>query len=93
MVKIVFCKGCGAKLGDCKNGLGEVVCVMCAGIEPESGVPVTMELPETIHCSDCDSTMTLNQDTGRYCEHWKDGIPPFFNAKRGTYYCGCRGWD
>lgn len=85
-MKVTVCKGCGSIM-NATNKDGKSICLTCIGIEPESGVPVEVELPETVRCDTCGKVRKVSDVLEDYV------TIPFFNAKDGTYYCGCRGFN
>lgn len=79
-MKVIVCKGCGARIQGVKSD-GSLACPICIGIEPESGIPVEVEMPDEVECIYCRHKRKTSQEL------------PFLDAKTKTYYCGCRGWD
>lgn len=58
------------------------VCPICDGTVFEG-----VELPDTLKCSYCKREKPITE----ILAYWRE--PPFFNAKDGTYYDGCYGWN
>lgn len=85
-MKTTVCKGCGSIL-NATDSRGTPSCIICHGLEPESGVPVEVEFPDTVKCSVCGKERKVSEIL------WDYVSVPFFNADDGTYYDGCRGWD
>lgn len=82
-MKITVCKGCKDAISDRakKNPrTGRFLCFTCIGLNPSSGVPEEVEMPEKTKC--------------RYCHKEVNSKPdlPFYNSGTNTFYCGCRGW-
>ena len=80
------CKGCGGSMMAIDKN-GKPVCTTCAGLSPDSSIPIEVEMPDTWKCSQCGKETT----TEALLRRWV--VIPFANATRGTYYDGCRGWD
>lgn len=84
-MKIVVCKRCGTAMG-AVDEKGNPCCTTCIG-EPNSGVPVEVDLPDVFECCYCHMSIS----TVELLKRWKS--IPFAEPLRGLYYCGCRGWD
>lgn len=79
-MKVTVCKGCGQKMM-AVDSKGNPSCITCFGLSPGNSIPMEMEIPNTVKCIYCKHEVPTSQDL------------PFLDAKHGTYYCGCRGWD
>ena len=77
---VTVCKGCGTKMM-ATDSEGKPACPICIGLNPESGIPLEVDMPDTVKCSYCKKEIPTKPSL------------PFLDSKRGTYYCGCRGWD
>ena len=88
MPTVLICKKCGSN-PVATNSKGEKVCISCIGITGDGQDLEEKEVsPVGAKCTDCGF-----KATEEYLEKWNSGIPPFFNEKRMTFYCGCRGWN
>lgn len=68
---------------------GKPACISCTGIRPDASIPEEIEISIVgAKCTDCGF-----KATEEYLEKWNSGIPPFYNAKSNSFYCGCRGWN
>lgn len=84
--KALVCKGCGNQL-QATDPEGNPACPICSGLDPDSGVPVEVQLPDEFRCVACGQV----RKTADILIFWT--ATPFANPAEGTYYCGCRGWD
>lgn len=76
------CANCGI-LEMAKDSItNEPACAICGGKDF-----IMSTLPEELKCDDCNKVTK----TEKILKMWKS--PPFYHSKRGTYYCGCYGWD
>lgn len=80
-MKVTVCKGCKTRIEGSDTKTGKPACPICGGLNPDSGVPEEVEIADTVKCVYCKTEVPTSQDL------------PFLDAKHGTYYCGCRGWD
>ena len=83
---VIVCKGCGQTMPAVDID-GKPFCFICSGLNPDSGIPVEVELPETIKCRDCDKVWKVED----VLKQWI-GIP-FYDSCNQTFYDGCRGWS
>jgi hypothetical protein len=79
-MKVTVCKGCGNRM-QAKDEQGNDACAICIGISLDSGIPIEVEIPDRVKCHYCGVEVKTTPNL------------PFLDSKRGTYYCGCRGWD
>ena len=100
MPKITVCKGCGqammAVFGK-GEGEGQPACITCYGLSPDNSVPIEMEISDKIECSYCCGSVA-EWDKEKQKWRWGNRLVgvnelPFMDAKKGIFYCGCRGWD
>jgi hypothetical protein len=85
-MRITICKGCGnTMMGD--DADGKPVCLLCTGISPDSGIPVEIELPYTLHCSTCGKEWSVRDILRKWT------TIPFYNHTSQTFYDGCEGWE
>ena len=83
---VTVCAGCGHLLQH-TDATGNPHCPFCPPDCPVSGVPMEVELPDTIQCRTCGRI----HNTTDVFALWVS--PPFYDAVAGTFYDGCQGWD
>lgn len=81
-VTVQVCAGCSLQQMARDSTTHEPACPICGSKEF-----ISSTLPEELKCDDCDKVTK----TEKILKMWKE--PPFYNSKRKTYYCGCRGFD
>jgi len=86
LITTKVCKGCGSQI-QATDGKGNPACPICIGINKDSGIVVEINHPDVYMCEICKK----ERKTKELLKCWKN--IPFANPSRGTYYCGCRGWD
>lgn len=98
MPTIEVCKTCKNRI-EAIDAEGKQVCPVCMG-----RVFIKVEVPDEMKCDYCKAIAKWNKEKQVWIlSTWKGawggkgevkiGDLPFMNSERGTYYCGCRGWN
>ena len=85
-MKITICKSCGNTM-PATNIKGEPCCLVCDGLSTDSGVPVEVDVLDTLTCDACHKQWLVSD----ILKKWID--IPFYNHHDKTFYDGCRGWS
>jgi len=81
-MEIEVCERCKNSTKAYDHFTGAPVCPIC-----DNRTFIKVTLPDTVKCTYCKEVKKIED----VLKIWRD--IPFFDAKTGTYYCGCRGWD
>lgn len=109
MPKVTVCKGCGNRMMAVDAETGKPACIICGGEDNSLPVEMDCPDELRCGYKNCGSRakwneekkvwiLTLDSQGGwnqTYDGNREIGLNdlPFLDAKEGTFYCGCRGWD
>lgn len=80
-MKVPVCGGCGTAFF-AVDSKGKPACPICL-----DGSTEYVDMPSSFTCSSCGR----KSKTKDILKLYRD--VPFANPSKGTYYCGCHGWD
>ena len=81
-IEVSVCAGCGILEMAKDSVTHKPACPICG-----SKIFKTATLPDKLRCNDCG----VEKLTEKILKMYK--APPVYKHGRGTYYCGCYGWD